>query len=325
MILEVQNLKKYFPVKSGFFSRTSDWVKAVNGVSLQLEKGKTLGIVGESGCGKSTLARVISQIYEPTEGEVLFEGKNIFKPASHLEKKELRKKIQMIFQNPAAALNPRMTIGHILEEPLKIHKIGTRKERRNHVVELLELVGLDSHCLNRYPHEFSGGQKQRVGIARAISLKPEVIICDEPVSALDVSIQAQILNLLKNLQSTLNLSLVFISHDLSVVRHVCDNIAVMYLGKIVELASSESFYQEPLHPYSQALIKAIPLIGKGKVLNRQLLKGDVPSPIHLPLGCAFQTRCPEKIKECEIHVPPLEESKNQHHTACWLKQKGVLS
>ncbi len=318
-ILEIKRLKKFFPVKSGFFSKTTGWVKAVNDVSLSLKESKTLGIVGESGCGKSTLARVISQIYQPTEGEILYRGEDIFS-MSPLERTALKKKMQMIFQNPAGSLNPRMTVGYIIEEPLKIHKIGSYQQRKDEVVKLLELVGLNAYSLNRYPHEFSGGQKQRIGIARAIALKPEIIICDEPVSALDVSIQAQILNLLKNLQEGLNLSFIFISHDLSVIKHMCDDIAVMYLGKVMELSSEKSFFSETLHPYSKALLKAMPRLGTGKIFHRQLLKGDVPSPVDIPRGCVFHTRCPEKIKQCEKEIPQLKTIKPKHQSACLLNK-----
>ena len=318
-LLEVRNLTQYFPLRSGFLLKTTGYVKAVDGVSFSLEKTKTLGIVGESGCGKSTLARSISQLYKPTLGDVLYNGHNLTK-LSQKDMLKIRKKMQIIFQDPYASLDPRMTVGRIIRQPLKIHKIGSPQQQKDKVVELLENVGLKSSHLNRYPHEFSGGQRQRIGIARAIALEPELIICDEPVSALDVSIQAQILNLLKDLQQKLNLTYIFISHDLSVVKYMCDDLAVMYLGKIVEMSKSSDIYENPKHPYTQALLKAIPKLGEGKVKNRELLTGDVPSPIHPPSGCHFHPRCQFAMNSCKINRPDLKDINkgNNHKASCWL-------
>lgn len=316
VILEAKNIKKHFPIRKGLLLREVARVKAVDDVSLTVRKGETLGLVGESGCGKSTLGRTLIRLYEPTAGTIDFDGQNFLKlKGSALRKK--RKNMQMIFQDPYASLDPRMTVGQIIRQPMDIHNVGTVAERGQRVLELIELVGLRKAHVNRYPHEFSGGQRQRISIARAIALNPELIICDEPVSALDVSIQAQILNLLKDLQEKLNLTYVFISHDLSVIEHTCDRIAVMYLGKIVEIAERDELFKNPQHPYTQALIAAIPRVGAGKKKIKKSLGGEVPSPINPPSGCSFHTRCPYKMDICSVQTPVLEGA-GSHQKACWL-------
>ncbi len=318
IILQAKNIKKYFPIRRGLLLREVGQVKAVDDITLTVRKGETLGLVGESGCGKSTLGRTLIRLYEPTSGEIKFDGQDFL----NLKGSELRlkrKDMQMIFQDPYASLDPRMTVGQIIRQPLDIHKIGTPDERRLRVEQLLELVGLRPAHINRYPHEFSGGQRQRISIARAIALNPELIICDEPVSALDVSIQAQILNLLKDLQEKLNLTYIFISHDLSVIEHVCDRIAVMYLGKIVEIAPRDELFKNPQHPYTQALIGSIPRVGMGKKKMKKSLSGEVPSPINPPSGCTFHPRCPHKMDICSQQIPTLEGS-DLHQKACWLTQ-----
>lgn len=320
VILEVKNLKKYFPVKKGLLMREVGQVKAVDDVSLSVRRGETIGLVGESGCGKSTLGRALIRLYEPTSGEVTFNGKNFLSLKGEGLRAE-RRNMQMIFQDPYASLDPRMTVGQILSEPFEIHGILNSTERKEKVKILLETVGLKASHLNRYPHEFSGGQKQRICIARALALEPSLIICDEPVSALDVSIQAQILNLMKDLQNKFGLTYVFISHDLSVVEHLCDRIAVMYLGKIVEIAPRDELFRNPRHPYTQALIQAIPRIGEGKRKIKRSLTGEVPSPLKPPPGCAFHPRCPHRMDKCTQVTPPLESTNpNQqvHKQACWL-------
>ena len=306
-ILATKDLRMYFPVKGGIFRRAVASCKAGDGVSLTIQPGETLGLVGESGCGKSTLGKSIARLYEPTGGSIKFEGHELA-GLSRRQLKPYRREIQMIFQDPYESLNPRHTVGTIIEEPFVIHKMGTRAERRKWVVELLEKVGLPESASGRYPFEFSGGQRQRIGIARALALKPRLLICDEPVSALDVSIQSQILNLLMELQRDLGLSYLFISHDLAVVKHISDRIAIMYLGKIVELGESEAIYKNPRHPYTKALLSAIPVPDPTHVPDRQILEGDVPSPIDPPPGCAFAPRCPVKVSaECETRVPELVE------------------
>ena len=311
-ILEVKNLKKHFPIKKGLLMKTVGHVKAVDDVSFFVKPGETLGLVGESGCGKSTLGRSIIRLYEPTSGDIRFKGQD-FRNVKGDGLRKLRRNIQMIFQDPYASLDPRMTVGQILKQPYEIHGLYTAAEREKRVQALLEEVGLKSAHVNRYPHEFSGGQKQRISIARAIALEPELIICDEPVSALDVSIQAQILNLLKDLQQRKKLTLIFISHDLSVIEHVCDRIAVMYLGRIVEEASRDELFHSPQHPYTQALIDAIPRVGEGKKKIKKSLSGEVPSPINPPSGCTFHPRCPKAMDICKTRVPqllPISEAGN---------------
>jgi oligopeptide/dipeptide ABC transporter ATP-binding protein len=316
-LLEVKGLKKYFPIRAGMLGKTQGHVKAVDDVSFSLQEGETLGIVGESGCGKSTTGRSILRLIEPTEGEILFQGKNL----ATLKEEELRKvrrDLQIVFQDPYASLNPRMTVGKILEEPLKIHGIGTPASRKEAVRELLAIVGLNEQHYHRYPHEFSGGQRQRIGIARALITKPKLIIADEPVSALDVSIQSQILNLMKDLQEQFKLTYLFISHDLSVVRHISDRVGVMYLGRLVELAGKASLYEKPLHPYTQALMSAVPQPDPLAKRERILLTGDVPSPANPPKGCAFHTRCSACMDVCRTETPKLKETADGHFVACHL-------
>ncbi|MBA3028916.1 MAG: dipeptide ABC transporter ATP-binding protein [Desulfobacteraceae bacterium] len=316
-LLEVENLKIHFPVLGGIFQRKIGNVFAVDGVSFHVRPGETLGVVGESGCGKTTLGRAILRLYRPTEGSVTFKGRDI-SGLRGKEIREIRKNLQMIFQDPFESLNSRHTIGEILEEPFIIHKTGTATERRDKIAHLLERVGMTPRVLNRFPHEFSGGQRQRIGIARAIALNPELVICDEPVSALDVSIQSQILNLLMDLQKELTLTYLFIAHDLSVVKHVSDRIMVMYLGKIVEYAHADDIYARPLHPYTRALISAIPIPDPSAKQQRIILKGDPPSPANPPSGCRFHTRCPLTIELCKEQEPALELFKGQdsHLVAC---------
>jgi oligopeptide/dipeptide ABC transporter ATP-binding protein len=318
-LLEVHNLKMHFPVKEGIFLRAGKFNKAVDGINLKINTGETLGLVGESGCGKSTLGRCITRLYDPTGGQILFNGIDI----THIKGRELhpvRQDIQMIFQDPMESLNSRHTVGDILSEPFLIHKIGNRKTRQEKVAKLLEIVGLPARSVTRYPFEFSGGQRQRIGIARAIALNPKLIICDEPVSALDVSIQSQILNLLVDLQKEFNLSYLFIAHDLAVVKHVSDRIAIMYLGKIVEEGPGQTIYENARHPYTQSLISAIPTPDPRQHHQRQVLTGDVPSPIDPPGGCSFHPRCPKVMPECKAHVPrltPLQEQDGQK-VSCFL-------
>jgi len=322
-ILEVKNLKKYFPIHKGLLLREVGNVKAVDDVSFSIRKGETLGLVGESGCGKSTLGRALIRLYEPTSGEVSFQGQNWLKVKGSALRAQ-RKDMQMIFQDPYSSLDPRMTVGQILSEPFEIHGLLTIEQRKARVKELIETVGLKASHMNRYPHEFSGGQKQRICIARALALEPSVIIADEPVSALDVSIQAQILNLMKDLQKKFDLTYIFISHDLSVIEHLCDRIAVMYLGKIVEIAPRDVLFKNPQHPYTQALISAIPRIGEGKKKMKKSLSGEVPSPINPPSGCYFHPRCPQKMDICAKQEPFLKNynpNSAVHQTACWLFEK----
>lgn len=320
VLLSVKNLKKHFPITSGIiFQRQVGAVKAVDDVSFDVYRGETLGVVGESGCGKSTTGRTVLQLYKPTSGSVVFEGKELSTlPAEELRK--MRRRMQMIFQDPFASLNPRMSVGRIVSEPLRIHNvIPNRKEEQEYVESLLERVGLNPYYVNRYPHEFSGGQRQRIGIARALALKPSFIVADEPISALDVSIQAQVVNLLEDLQDELNLTYLFIAHDLSMVRHICDRVAVMYLGKIVELATTDELYDNPLHPYTQALLSAVPVPDPLVEAKRQrfILGGDVPSPANPPKGCNFNTRCPVEFGLChEEPDPVLEEVTPGHWVAC---------
>jgi oligopeptide transport system ATP-binding protein len=314
-LLQVKNLKKYFPVRSGLLSRVTGYVYAVDDISFKLKKGETLGLVGESGCGKSTTARVILRLLEPTAGTAVFDGKNIFelKPKELLQ---LRREMQIIFQDPYSSLNPRMTVAGIVGEALSYHKIARGSEKNDRIVALLERVGLRSEHLKRYPHEFSGGQRQRIGIARALALKPKLIIGDEPVSALDVSVQAQVLNLLMELQQEFQLSYLIIAHDLRVVEHISDRVAVMYLGKIVEMASAAELYREPLHPYAEALLSAIPSPAPGQKKQRILLAGDIPSPMAPPPGCRFHTRCSHRMDICDKNEPDYQETKPGHWVAC---------
>jgi oligopeptide/dipeptide ABC transporter ATP-binding protein len=316
-LLEVKSLKKYFPIRSAILNRTISYVKAVDDVSFKVEEGETLGIVGESGCGKSTTARTTLRLIEPTGGEVIFLGKKL----SDLKGNDLRKirrDMQIVFQDPYASLNPRMTIGSILEEPLKIHGLRSKSERMERVKELLEIVGLNKHHYGRYPHEFSGGQRQRIGIARALITKPKLIVADEPVSALDVSIQSQILNLMKDLQKQFKLTYIFISHDLSVVRHISDRVGVMYLGRMIELAPKHELYENPQHPYTQALLSAVPHPNPRKIRERIILSGDVPSPANPPAGCAFHTRCHACMEICKIERPTFKQISDGHWIACHL-------
>lgn len=317
-VLQVKNLKKYFPIRSGLLSRVTGYVFAVDDVSFQVRKGETLGLVGESGCGKSTTARVILRLIEPTSGSAVFNGKDIFQ-LTPKDLYQLRREMQIIFQDPYSSLNPRMTVEGIVGEALSYHKIARGAEKRARIVYLLERVGLRSEHLKRYPHEFSGGQRQRIGIARALALNPKLIIGDEPVSALDVSIQAQVLNLLMELQQEFELSYLIIAHDLRVVEHISDRVAVMYLGKIVEMAASADLYREPLHPYTEALLSAIPSPNPGSKKQRILLAGDVPSPIAPPPGCRFHTRCNYRLDICDKVEPNYNENKPGHWVACHLK------
>ncbi|HVD43963.1 MAG TPA: dipeptide ABC transporter ATP-binding protein, partial [Rubrobacter sp.] len=317
-LLETKNLKMHFPIRAGILQRTVGHVKAVDGVDLSVRRGETLGLVGESGCGKSTLARLILRLLEPTEGEVIFDGEDIL---GYDRKRMLgvRRNMQIVFQDPYASLNPRMTVGSIVSEPLKTHDVGggSSGDRKKRVQELLEVVGLSPEHYNRYPHEFSGGQRQRIGVARAIALNPRLIICDEPVSALDVSIQAQVINLLQDLQKEFDLTYVFIAHDLSVVKHISDRVAVMYLGKIVEISDRKGLYDEPLHPYTVSLLSAIPIPDpeKERQRSRIVLAGDVPSPANPPQGCSFHTRCPRAQEYCVQHEPDLMEQYGEAHLA----------
>lgn len=316
-ILEVIDLKKHFPLKGGILGRSKETVKAVDGISFSLYKGETLGVVGESGSGKSTAGRALLQLVTPTSGSVIFEGKDIIKIKSHAELTAVRRKMQMIFQDPYASLNPRMTIGEAISEPIMSHGLMSKQEAIEKTMELLERVGLDKEYYYRYPHQFSGGQRQRVGIARALALNPEIIVADEPVSALDVSVQAQIINLFKDLQNEFGLTYIFIAHDLSIVKYLSTRIAVMYLGEIVELSSKENIFNNPMHPYTQALISAIPKPDPRAIGERIILTGDIPNPSNPPKGCKFHNRCFKKMDICEQIHPELVEI-DGHYIRCHL-------
>ncbi|MDR7239872.1 ABC transporter ATP-binding protein [Neobacillus drentensis] len=316
-LLEIKNLKTYYPVKGGFLKRTIGNVKAVDNISFELKKGETLGLVGESGCGKSTAGRTILRLLKPTEGQILFDGKDITR-VSGKSLREIRKNMQMVFQDPYASLNPMQMIGDIIAEPIYNFSKKSKADLKQEVMGLLEKVGLPPDAYYKYAHEFSGGQRQRIGIARALALKPKLIIADEPVSALDVSVQSQVLNLLKDLQEEFDLTFLFIAHDLSVVKHMSDRIGVMYLGNMVEVSNKDSLYANPLHPYTQALISAIPTPDPRVKKERIILKGDVPSPINPPTGCTFHPRCPMAMEECSRSKPVLKEVKPSHRVACHL-------
>lgn len=319
-LVEVENLVKYFPVKTGVFKRISGWVKAVDGVSFNIKKRETLGLVGESGCGKTTTGRCIIRLIEPTSGKIMYNGEDLLTTTTERLLK-LRKEMQIIFQDPFASLNPRMNVGRIIGEGLVIQKKYSKSEIQDRVIDLLKKVGLEVDHIKRYPHEFSGGQRQRIGIARALAVNAKFIVCDEPVSALDVSIQSQILNLLDELQDEFGLTYLFIAHDLSVVEHVSDRVAVMYLGKIVEIAYRDEFYENPLHPYTQALLSAVPVPDPRAKIKRVILKGDVPSPVNVPPGCNFHPRCMYRKDICSKEIPTLKDMGNEHIVACYYAGK----
>jgi oligopeptide/dipeptide ABC transporter ATP-binding protein len=316
-LVRVENLVKYFPVRAGLFQRVVAYVQAVDKVSFTVREGETLGLVGESGCGKTTVGRSMLRLIEPTSGEVTFDGKNVLKLRG-AELKQMRRNMQIIFQDPYASLDPRMPIGESVMEGLNIHHIGTRQERFEIMLDTLKKVGLEDYHARRYPHEFSGGQRQRIGIARALALRPKFIVCDEPVSALDVSIQSQVLNILKDLQGEFGLTYLFIAHNLSVVEHISDRVAVMYLGKIVELTGRDELFANPLHPYTKALMSAIPIPDPTLKRERTILKGDVPSPLNPPKGCRFHPRCPVVKDICSQQEPVFKEVGRDHWVACWL-------
>lgn len=317
VLLKVDHLKKYFPITGGMLGKQTGSVKAVDDISFWVNKGETLGLVGESGCGKSTTGRMLMRLTDPTEGQVIFEGKDLV-TLSDGEMRKARKDMQMVFQDPFASLNPRHTVEKILEEPLIVHGIGNKKERKQMVKEMLEVVGLSSYHAKRYPHQFSGGQRQRIGIARALMTRPKLIIADEPVSALDVSIQSQVLNLLEDLQKEFQLTYIFIAHDLGVVKHISDRVGVMYLGRLVEITDADKLYEKPLHPYTKALLDAVPIPDPEIKRDRELLTGDIPSPANPPKGCAFHTRCKECMEICKTDRPELKEVEPGHFAACHL-------
>ncbi len=317
VLLKVHDLKKHFPITGGVFGKQVGQVKAVDGLTFEVKKGETLGLVGESGCGKSTTGRLLLRLLDPTEGSVFFEDKEITR-ISKEEMRKLRREMQMVFQDPYASLNPRHTIEKILEEPLIVHGIGGKAERKKRVHEILEVVGLSSYHAKRYPHQFSGGQRQRIGIARALMTKPKLIIADEPVSALDVSIQSQVLNLMEDLQKEFGLTYIFIAHDLGVVRHISDRVGVMYLGRMVELSTSEQIYAKPMHPYTEALLQAVPVPDPDLKKEIKLLEGDIPSPSNPPTGCVFHTRCHACMDICKQVIPEMKEVEAGHYVACHL-------
>ncbi|MDR9855990.1 dipeptide ABC transporter ATP-binding protein [Paenibacillus sp. VCA1] len=316
-LLEVEHLKKYFPIRKGLWNKTVGHVKAVDDISFSVRRGETFGLVGESGCGKSTTGRSILRLIEPSGGKVRFEGREITELSSE-EMRKQRRDMQIVFQDPFSSLDPRHSVQRILEEPLIVHGISNRKERQQRIAKLIEVVGLTRTHLHRYPHQFSGGQRQRIGIARALALQPKLIVADEPVSALDVSIQSQVINLLQDLQAEYKLTYIFIAHDLSVVKHICDRVAVMYLGRIVEIADKQLLYDSPQHPYTQALLSAVPEPDPDVKKERIILQGEVPSPANAPVGCAFHTRCPKAMKICSEVRPQLLDTGNGHLTACHL-------
>ncbi|WP_050614063.1 ABC transporter ATP-binding protein [Bacillus testis] len=317
VLLQVEKIKKHFPITGGILGRQIGQVKAVDDVSFFVKKGETLGLVGESGCGKSTTGRMLMRLIEPTEGKIIFNGKDLTS-MTQTEMRKTRRELQMVFQDPFASLNPRHTVEKILEEPLIVHGIGDRAERKRLVTEMLETVGLSSYHAKRYPHQFSGGQRQRIGIARALMTKPKLIIADEPVSALDVSIQSQVLNLLEDLQKDFGLTYIFIAHDLGVVRHISDRVGVMYLGRLVEICDAELLYEDPLHPYTKALLSAVPVADPTVKRQTELLAGDIPNPANPPQGCAFHTRCKECMDVCKTVRPELKEIKEGHYVSCHL-------
>ena len=322
ILVDVQNLKKYFPVRAGLLQRVVAWVKAVDDVSFHIYEGESFGLVGESGCGKTTVGRTLLHLIPPTDGKVYFDGHNIFE-LSESDLMDLRRNMQIIFQDPFSSLDPRMPVGESIAEGLKIHTDLSGKERYEIVVAMLARVGMRADHARRYPHEFSGGQRQRIGIARALALRPKLIICDEPVSALDVSIQAQVLNILKDLQREFGLTYLFIAHNLSVVEHFSDRVGVMYLGRMVEVATRDDLFADPLHPYTQALMSAIPVPDPTASRQRILLEGDVPSPLNPPSGCRFHTRCPLAFDKCSQEEPKLKDYGVEHYAACWLLETGI--
>ncbi len=315
-LIQVNNLVKYFPVRGGVLQKTVAWVQAVDDVSFAVREGETLGLVGESGCGKTTVGRTLLRLVEPTSGSVILDGQDVFRLKGK-ELKAMRRNMQIIFQDPYASLDPRVPIGDSIAEGLKIHDIGTGRERFETTIEMLRKVGMEDYHARRYPHEFSGGQRQRIGIARALALRPKFIVADEPVSALDVSIQSQVLNILKDLQKEFGLTYLFIAHNLSVVEHISDRVAVMYLGKMVEMAPRADFFRNPLHPYTQALMSAIPIPDPTIKRERIILQGDVPSPLNPPGGCRFHPRCPVAMEHCKLEEPPFREVSSNHWIACW--------